>query len=144
MSFFGKRRIYLDYASAPPVLPEAEAAMREASHLVGNPGAIHKEAVQAKAALEAARETVSHLLGVRSRELIFTSGLTESNNLAIVGYARQLERTRRTLHGTHWLVSVIEHASVLECFAEIERLGGEVTHIEPDARGIILPDVVAK
>ena len=148
------RRIYMDYASAPPVLPEAEAAMFEASQLVGNPGAIHKEAVDAKAKLETARENIARLLGVRSRELLFTSGLTESNNLAIVGFARWLERLLprtvlgnsegRSLVNTHWIVGSIEHASVLECFGEVERLGGTVTFVESDARGIIMPDAVAR
>lgn len=141
---FSKKRVYLDYASAPPVLPEAEEAMREASKLVGNPGAIHREAVEAKACLEKSRETIASLLGIRSREFIFTSGLTESNNLAIVGFAKHLERTRRSLAGTHWIVSSIEHSSVLECFSEVERLGGEVAHIEPDARGIISPEAVTR
>ncbi|MCE9541503.1 cysteine desulfurase [Candidatus Kaiserbacteria bacterium] len=140
---FGHNRIYFDYASAPPVLKEAEKAMLEVSHLKGNPGAIHKEGVEAKAALEKAREDIARILGVRSRELLFTSGLTESNNLAIVGYAHHLERVRRTLKDTHWLVSAIEHSSVLACFAEVERLGGDVTYIETDARGVILPDAVA-
>src|SRR3989344_9172733 len=115
--FFRKRRIYLDYASAPPVLPSAIAAMREAEALLGNPGAIHAEGVAAKKALESSRARIAALLGCKSRELVFTSGLTEANNLAILGFAKYLERTKRTLQGTHWLVSSIEHDSVLGCFA---------------------------
>lgn len=138
-----KRRIYLDYASATPLLPQAAAAMREAEKLVGNPGAIHKEAVEAKASLADSRERIAKVLGIKARELIFTSGLTEANNLAIVGFARKLEQIKRTLQGTHWVVSAIEHASVLECFAEVERLGGEVTHVMPNEKGIITADAVA-
>jgi len=141
--WFSKKRIYLDYASATPLVPEAAAAMRDAERFLGNPGAIHKEAVEAKAALTDARERIALLLGVKARELVFTSGLTEANNLAIVGYARKLERIKRSLKGTHWIVSAIEHASVLECFSEIERLGGEVTHVLPNEKGIITPDTVA-
>ena len=141
--WFSKRRSYLDYASATPLLPEAAAAVREAEKLASNPGAIHKEAVQAKAALQGARERIAKILGVKARELIFTSGLTEANNLAIVGFARKLERIKRTLSGTHFVVSAIEHASVLECFAEIERLGGEVSHVLPNERGIVTADAVA-
>lgn len=137
-----KKRVYLDYASAPPVRAEALQAMHDAEKYVGNPGAIHREAVEAKRVLEAARNTVARLLAVKPREVVFTAGLTEANNIAIVGFARMLERTRRTLQGTHWIVSAIEHSSVLECFAEIERLGGTVTHLAPDQRGVILPTAV--
>lgn len=122
--------------------PEARAAMHAAEKYVGNPGAIHREAVEAKGALEAARSTIARTLGVKPRELVFTGGLTEANNLAILGTARMLERTRRSLQDTHWVVSAIEHASVLECFGEIERLGGTVTHLAPDQRGVITPEAV--
>ena len=137
------RRIYLDYASATPLLPQAATAMRDAEMLVGNPGAIHKEAVEAKRALEGARERIALILGVKAREMIFTSGLTESNNLAIIGFAKQLERVKRSLSGTHWIVSAIEHASVLESFSEIERLGGDVSHVMPNEKGIITPEAVS-
>lgn len=140
---FSKRRIYLDYASATPLLPKAAAAMRAAEKFAGNPGAIHKEAVEAKAALNDARERIARILGVKARELIFTSGLTEANNLAIVGFARKFEQTKRTLHGTHWIVSAIEHASALECFSEVERLGGEISHVMPNEKGIVTADAVA-
>lgn len=137
MRLFGQKRIYLDYASAPPVAKEALKAMYAAERFVGNPGAIHAEGVEANAALGEARERIAALLGVKAREVIFTSGLTESNNLALLGYARSLERIRRTLEGTHWIVSAIEHTSVLDCFGEIERLGGIVTFVMPDSRGRI-------
>lgn len=139
---FSKDRIYLDYASAPPVLPESEAAVHEASQFVGNPGAIHAEGVAAKRVLDDARERIAALLGVKAREIIFTGGLTDANNIAILGVARAHERAKRALAGTHWVVSSIEHTSVLDCFAEIERLGGTVTHIDPDGRGIISPETV--
>ncbi|HTR18904.1 MAG TPA: cysteine desulfurase family protein [Candidatus Paceibacterota bacterium] len=141
--WFSKRRIYLDYASATSLLPEAAAAMHAAERFIGNPGAIHKEAVEAKRVLQDARERIAKVLGCKARELIFTSGLTEANNLAVVGYARKLERIKRSLSGTHWIVSAMEHASVLECFSEVERLGGEVSHVMPDEKGIITPEKVA-
>lgn len=144
MWFGRKKRIYMDYASAPLVSQAAVSAMREAEEYVGNPGAIHAEGAEAQKALESARERVAMQLSVKPREIIFTSGLTESNNLAIVGHARSLERTRRTLEGTHWLVSAIEHASVLDCFGEVERLGGAVEFILPDHKGRILPETVEK
>lgn len=137
-----ERRIYMDYASAPPVCAESRAAMREAESLIGNPGGIHAEGKKAKEALQQARDDIARAFGVKSRELLFTSGLTESNNLAITGYARHIEMVRRSLEGTHWVVSAIEHASVLDCFGEIERLGGSVSHVQPDSRGVITPESV--
>src|SRR3989338_1715793 len=139
---FRQKRTYLDYASAAPVLPEAVHAMRDAEALSGNPGAIHAEGVAAKRVLERARTQIAGVLGCKARGVVFTSGLTEANNLAILGFARAEERARRTLSGTHWLVSSIEHTSVLECFAEIERMGGTVSYVEPDERGIVLPKTV--
>lgn len=141
----GLRRIYLDYASATPPLKESLAAMRKAEKLVGNPGAIHAEAVAAKDALEKARERVARELACKAREVIFTSGLTESINLAILGFARKISKSGRDdLKGTHWIVSAIEHSAVLESFAEIERLGGDVTHVDPDERGIISPEAMLR
>lgn len=137
------RRIYLDYASAPPVLPEAVVAMRAGEAQTGNPGAIHTEGVTAKKSLEDSRARIAALLGCKARELLFTSGLTESNNLAILGYARKLEFLG-TLGNTYWIVSSIEHDSVLEAFSEVERMGGSVSYVEPDERGIILPGSIER
>lgn len=138
-----RKRVYLDYASATPMLAESVAAAGDASRLFANPGGIHAESVAARALLERARERIAAHCAVKAREIIFTSGLTESNNLAILGYARAQERVRRSLDGTHWIVSAIEHASVLECFAEVERMGGAVSYVMPDARGVITPESVA-
>jgi cysteine desulfurase len=135
------QRIYLDYASATPVVPEALRAMREAEKLIGNPGAIHEEGVEAKKCLEEARAVIAHELGCKPREILLTSGLTEANNLAVLGVARFLERAGR-IQGTHWVVSAIEHDAVLESFSEIERLGGEVRHIEPNTAGVITKEGV--
>ncbi len=140
---FGKQRIYLDYASATPVHPNAERAFKDASGLFANPGAIHAEGVAAKHALTEARESIAAHLGCKARELIFTSGLTEANNIALVGLARGIELRKRSFEHTHWIVSSIEHSSVLECFAEIERMGGTISHVEPDTKGIIRAASVA-
>src|SRR3989344_7282543 len=142
--FFGKQRVYLDYASAPPVRKEALRAMREAEHLFGNPGAIHAEGVAAKQALENARIAIASILGSTPRELVFTSGLTEANNLAILGYVKGLERIRRTLKGTHWIASAIEHDSVLGCFADIERQGGDVSYANPNEHGLVTPEEIPR
>jgi cysteine desulfurase len=141
--WFKKRRIYLDYASATPILPEVLLAMHNAEAIFGNPGSLHREAVEAKRILETARKGIARELGCKARQIIFTSGLTESNNLAILGYARKISLTGN-LTGTHWITSSIEHSSVLECFGEVERLGGEVTFVDPDPRGIISADALKK
>lgn len=138
------RRIYLDHASATPLCAEAAAAMHAAERLVGNPGAIHEEGVAARRALEDARERIAAHFGVKARQIVFTSGLTEGNNIAILGYARHMELMRRTLARTHWLASSIEHDSVLGSFSEIERLGGSVSYVEPDEHGIVSPEAVAR
>jgi len=134
----------MDHASAMPVRPEAIDAMRAAEGFWANPGALHKEAVAAKAALETARAAIALELAVKPRELVFTSGLTESNNLAILGLARALEIRGTDLRNTHWITSAIEHDAVLECFAEIERRGGRVTHVDPDQGGIIPAEAVVR
>ena len=148
------KRIYLDYASSTLPLKEAISAMREVEGLIGNSGGIHTEAVKAKEVLEDARDKVALELGAKSREVVFTSGLTEAINLAVLGFARHLaksylanywiSRTWPNLMETHWIVSSIEHSAVLESFAEIERLGGTVTHIDPDERGIFSVETVLR
>ena len=139
-----KDRVYLDYASATPISAGALRVMRKAEKLAGNPSSIHKEGVEAKRMLEMSRAQIAAELGCKAREIVFTSGITESNNLAILGFARGREISGKPIAGTHWIVSSIEHSSVLECFAEIERLGGIVSHVDPDARGIITPQSVAR
>src|SRR5580692_10664879 len=109
-----KGRTYLDYASATPVLPEVRLAMREAEGFFANPGSIHADGVAAKHLLEASREKIARELGCKARQLVFTSGLTESNNLAILGSARHLELSGQQLAATHWITSSMEHSSVLD------------------------------
>lgn len=137
------KRIYLDHAASTPVCREARAAYRAAETEGGNPGSLHAEGVRAKAILERSRASIAHELAVKSRQVIFTSGSTEGNNLCLVGMARRLQRSRGDLLGTHWIVSAMEHPSVLESFAEIERLGGKVTHIDPNPTGLFVPETVA-
>lgn len=137
---FRQKRVYLDHASATPVLPEAARATARAAALIGNPGAIHTEGVEAKNILEDARAKIALELACKARELVFVSGGTEANNLSILGFARKLEMKGTELARTHWITSAIEHPSVLECFADIERRGGIVTHLDPDSRGVIRPE----
>lgn len=145
--WWGTKRIYLDYASSTLPLKEAVSAMREAEGLIGNPGGIHAEALAARQVLDTARDGVARELAVKGREIIFTSGLTEAINLAILGFARKLQTrpvrasgvsngVKNQFEGSHWIVSSIEHSAVLESFGEIERMGGTVTYIDPNEKGI--------
>ncbi|MBI5456912.1 cysteine desulfurase [Candidatus Kaiserbacteria bacterium] len=142
--FFRRRRIYLDYASATPVLPEALSALEQASGVNGNPGAIHSEGVRAARLLQESREKIALELACKAREIVFVSGGTEANNLAILGFLRKLELKGIDISKTHWITSAIEHPSVLECFSEVERRGGLVSHVNPDGRGIIAAETVGK
>ncbi|MCR4325831.1 MAG: cysteine desulfurase [Patescibacteria group bacterium] len=136
------KRTYLDHASATPLLPEALSAMNDAEARFANPGSIHSEGVAARGLLEDSREKIAGKFGVKPRQVVFTSGLTESNNLAILGFARRLELSGARFADTHWITTSIEHASVLEAFVEIERKGGIVTRVGPDERGIIAPEAL--
>lgn len=137
-----RSRIYLDYASATPVCAEAADAYARALKWYGNPGALHAEGVAAREALTNAREMIARELAIKAHQLVFVSGSTEGNNLCIVGYARKILAQRGTLEGTHWVVSAIEHPSVLEAFSEVERLGGLVSHLDPQSDGRITPDLL--
>lgn len=132
-----KKRVYLDYAGATPLHPVALSAMRLVEGVHGNPGAIHADAVHSASLLGEARGFIALELACKPRELVFTSGGTEGNNLAILGVARKFVLGGMDFKKTHWVVSSIEHPSVLECFSEIERMGGVVTHVDPDEHGLI-------
>jgi len=99
------RRIYLDNNATTPLLPEVFEAIRPyfGDHF-GNASSIHSHGQQTRAAVEQARDSVAKLLGCRSQEVIFTSGGTESDNLAIAGLTAQ---------GDHIITSAIEHHAVL-------------------------------
>ena len=142
MFFNRKRRVYLDFASATPVFSDALDVMRDVQEFFGNPGALHAEASLASLSLERSRAVIAHEIGCKAREVVFVSGGTEANNLALLGFARALEKKGTDLSKTHWVVSAIEHPSVLECFGEIERQGAKITFIDPDERGRITEDTL--
>lgn len=130
-------RIYLDYNASTPLDPRVADAMREAEKSAGNPSSIHAEGRKARALLDHARVSVSNLLHCDHRQVVFTSGGTESNNLAILGAARA-NRDR----GKHCITSSIEHSSVLNAFHQLEREGFDVTYVAPTPDGIIPPESV--
>jgi cysteine desulfurase len=128
----------MDYASAtPPDTRVAALIARVSRKYADNPGAIHHGGVEAKKILESAREKVAALLGARADEIIFTSGATESNNLAILG---AVEAARRHAAAVHIVTTNIEHASVLEACRHLEKSGrAKVTYVPAGPDGIVDP-----
>jgi cysteine desulfurase len=128
------RRVYLDNNATTPVLPEVLEAMRPyfAEHF-GNASSIHHHGQETRAAVERARDSVAALLGCWPSEIVFTSGGTEGDNLAISGLTRA---------GDHVISSTIEHHAVLNSCKHLEAMGCEVTYIPVDGRGLVDPDDV--
>ncbi len=133
--------VYLDYAATTPVDPAVAAVMSgclTASGTFGNAASIHPYGAAAAACIAAARQQVAALIGATADEIVFTSGATESNNLAILGCARA-----NADRGRH-LVSVrTEHKSVLDAARRLEREGFTVTWLTPGASGVVEPAAVA-
>jgi cysteine desulfurase len=131
--------IYLDNAATTRVRPEVRAAMEPfLDRDYGNASSLHAAGRRARRALEDARERVAARLGGDPKEIVFTSGATESNALAIAGAAEAL-RSR----GDHLVTSAIEHPSVLETFARLERQGWRVTRVPVSGEGLVDADSVA-
>lgn len=137
-----KKPIYLDYAATTPVDPRVAERMMGCLTMDGNfanpASRSHLYGWQAEEAVEMARRQVADLVGADPREIVWTSGATESNNLAIKGIARA-GRER----GRHLVTSAIEHKAVLDSCQQLEREGFEVTYLRPDASGVIQPDQLA-
>ena len=126
------RRAYLDNNATTPVLPEVlEAMLPYYQEHFGNASSIHHHGQQTRAAVERARESVAHLLGCRASEIVFTSGGTEADNLAIFGMARP---------GDHVITSTIEHHAVLNACKRLEAMGCEVTYLPVDGQALVNPD----
>lgn len=129
------KRIYLDYSATTPLLPEAKQAMdRVVSELFGNPSSVHWYGRQAKAMLEETRERIALLLDAQPDEIVFTSGGTEANALALMGTYFQNERQKKK---THIVISAIEHHSVLHTAEFLTTLGAEVTIVSSPENGCI-------
>lgn len=137
-----KNPIYLDYAATTPVDPVVAERMAQCLTLAGNFGnpasRSHLIGWKAEEAVEQARRDVADLVHCDPREIVWTSGATESDNLAIKG-AAHFHRDR----GRHLITSCVEHKAVLDTFAHLESEGFQVTYLRPDATGIVSPDDVA-
>ena len=126
-------RIYLDHSATTQVRPEvAEAMMECLTGKFGNPSSVHFFGREAKKALDKARSQVAGLINAQPEEIIFTSGGTESDNLAIIGAA-----FKNAQKGKHIITSAVEHHAVLHACEHLEKLGFEVTYLPVDEYGII-------
>jgi cysteine desulfurase len=128
------RRVYMDANATTPLAPEVFEAMRPFyGERFGNASSIHMEGQQARAAVDHARESVATLIGARSSEIVFTSGGTESDNLALFGSLKT---------GDHLVTSAIEHSAVLHAAQELAKRGVEVTYVGCDGASRVLPEAV--
>ena len=137
-----KTPIYLDYAATTPIDPRVADKMIECMTMEGNFGnpasRSHVFGWEAEEVVEQARKNVADLIGADPREIVWTSGATESDNLAIKGAAHFNQRK-----GKHLITSKIEHKAVLDTCRQLEREGYEVTYLDPTPEGVITPDSVA-
>jgi cysteine desulfurase len=130
------RRVYLDNNATTPLLPEVFEAMRPYfGERFGNASSIHHHGQETRTAVERARESVAVLLDCRASEIVFTSGGTEADNLAIAGLAAP---------GDHVVTTSIEHHAVLHACKHLEEIGCEVTYLPVDGRGLVGPDDVRR
>ena len=133
--------IYLDYSSTTPVDPRVAEKMAECLTLeanFGNPASrSHMFGWQAEEAVETARKNVADLINCDPREIVWTSGATEADNLAIKGVAHFHSKK-----GKHIITSKIEHKAVLDSCRHLEREGFEITYLEPGSDGLITPEAV--
>lgn len=126
------RRVYLDNSATTPVDPRVAAAMaRAVLENFGNASSVHGFGQQARAAVDRARREVAALIGAKQNEIVFTSGGTEANNLAIRGLCEAA-----AAHGRHIITSAIEHPSVAGVCVELEKRSWEVTRLPVYANGI--------
>src|SRR5580704_8607360 len=130
------RRIYMDANATTPLLPEVLEAMRPwLLESFGNASSIHQHGQQARAAVEHARENVARLINCRESEIVFTSGGTESDNMALFGLVKP---------GDHVITSSIEHHAVLHAAERLQERGVVVTFLPVSSEGRVDPDDVRR
>lgn len=123
--------IYLDHAATTPVHPEVLQVLSKAhQNIFGNPSSIHSFGRQARKYIDTARRVIAQSIGAKEQEIIFTSGGTESNNLAILGAALANEHK-----GKHLITTVQEHYATLDAFKYLQTLGFQVTYIDVNEDG---------
>ena len=138
VNVFLMKRIYLDYSATTPLDPRVEKVLL--SHIkktYGNPSSISKEGVLAKKVLTEAREEVAKVISGHPDEIIFTSGGTESNNLAILGVVEEARKRGISYNAMHAICSSIEHSSVREVFHQLRNLGVMADEVKVSDKGIV-------
>jgi cysteine desulfurase len=136
--------VYLDYNATTPVAPAVlEAMLPFLGENFGNAGSVHSAGQRARAAVDAARESVAALIGAKASEIVFTSGGTEADNLAIFGTIAASPKPRK-----HVITTAIEHHAILHSCEELERQGIEVTVVPvghgPNSQGVIDPEEIRR
>jgi cysteine desulfurase len=137
--------VYLDHAATTPVDPGVlEAMVPYFSERYGNPSSIYQLGQESRAAIDRARNAAARVLGCDVSEIVFTSGATESDNLALRGTA-WAARQKPPANGAapHIVTTTIEHHAVLHTAQALERQGFSATYVAPDSRGIVDPDAIA-
>ncbi len=134
-----QKRIYLDHGAATPLRPSIAKTMRPYEREVfGNASAVHKDGVMARAAIETARGDVGRVLATTTRNIIFTSGGTESNNLAVHGVIEYLSEQGRAYSDMEVITTALEHPSLLAPLEAFERKGVRIVYAPTDSEGSIL------
>lgn len=132
--------IYLDHAATTPLRPEVFSTMKPyLTKWYGNASAIYSQGVEAHKAIEKSRETIAELIHATDESIIFTSGGTESCNMAVLGIARAHQN-----NGKHIITTAIEHHAVLNACKQLEREGFEVTYLPVDQKGFVTVDQIKK
>lgn len=127
----GKFMIYLDYSATTPVNKEVlETFVKVTEQFWGNPNSLHKLGVDAKKLIDASTKQIAALLGVKEKEIIYTSGATEANNTALMGIALKYQN-----RGKHIITTRLEHSSVLEVFHDLEKKGFKISYVQLDEYG---------
>ncbi|WP_019909279.1 cysteine desulfurase family protein [Paenibacillus sp. HW567] len=131
--------LYWDYAAAAPPYDEVVQTVEQIMRLhYANPSSLHRAGGEAERLIRRAREVCAAALGVQPQEILFTSGATESNNLAIKGAALALQS-----RGRHIITTELEHPSVYESCLQLQKLGWEITFVAPESTGVIDPARIA-
>jgi len=133
-------RLYFDFNASTPLAPEVVRVMQDLTEAFGNPSSPHWAGAPAREAIETGRRQVADLLGCTPEEIVFTSGGSEANNLALKGVFFARGNGGRS----HFVTSAIEHPATLAPLAFLERLGAEVTRLRVDSTGLIDPDELAQ
>ena len=126
--------IYLDYSATTPVNKEVLESFNEACNIYANPNSKHKLGFEAKSIIEDSTSKIANLLGIKTNEIIYTSGSSESNNLALFGLANQFPNKK------HIITTKFEHSSVLSPTSALQKRGYDIDFVKTDSNGVIKLD----